>query len=218
LEPENTILDLDAPRDRPEWRTYEAFINSWLGVDNVVVLHTRDRTIADSSAFTAPLRSATGVFLGTGNAGRITDAYLGTRTQRELENVLQRGGVIFGSSAGSISLGSLIVRGWTEKPLLVAPGHDRGFAFLKNVAIDPHLTEAKRDQELVNVVDAHPEVLGIGIDEPAALIVQKNTFDVIGAGGVAIYDNQPHPGAWYFWLKPGEHFDLATWQKIVAAP
>jgi hypothetical protein len=56
-------------------------------------------------------------------------------------------------SAGSISLGSLIVRGWTEKPLLLATGHDKGFAFLKNVAIDPHLTEAKRDRELINVVN-----------------------------------------------------------------
>jgi cyanophycinase len=215
---QNTVLNPDWPRDRPEWPAYEADLKSWLGVDNVVVLHTRDRALADSAAFTMPLRNATGVFLGTGNAGRIADAYLGTRTERELQNVLNRGGVILGSSAGSISLGSLIVRGWTEKPLLVAPGHDKGFAFLENVAIDPHLTEAKRDYELINVVDAHPDVLGIGIDEPAALVVQGNTFEVIGKGGVAIYDNRPHPGAWYYWLKPGDHFDLATWQKIPATP
>jgi cyanophycinase len=88
---------------------------------------------------------------------------------------LNRGVVIFGSSAGSISLGSLIVRGWTEKPVLLAAGHDKGFAFLKNVAIDPHPTEAKRDRELITVVDAHPDDLGIGIDEPTALVVQKLT-------------------------------------------
>ena len=215
---QNTVLNPDWPRDRPEWPDYEADLKSWLGVDNVVVLHTRDRVVADSPAFVMPLRTATGVFLGTGNAGRIADAYLGTRTQRELQDLLNRGGVILGSSSGAISLGSLIVRGWTEKPLLVAPGHDKGFAFLKNVVIDPHLTEAKRDYELINVVDAHPDVLGIGIDEPAALVVKANTFEVIGKGGVAIYDNKPHPGAWYYWLKPGDHFDLATWQKIAAIP
>jgi cyanophycinase len=213
----NTILNPDWPRDRPEWPAYEADLKSWLGVDSVAVLHTRDRAVADSEAFTEPLRNATGAFLGTGNAGRIADAYLGTRTQRELQDLLNRGGVICGSSAGAISLGSLIVRGWPEKPLLVAPGHDKGFAFLKNVAIDPHLTEAKRDYELINVVDAHPDVLGIGIDEPAALVVQSNTFEVIGKGRVAIYDNQKHPGAWYYWLDPGDHFDLAKWQKIAAA-
>ena len=67
-------------------------------------------------------------------------------------------------------------------------------------------------------MDAHPDVLGIGVDTPAALVVQKTSFEVIGKGGVAIYDNQPHPGAWYYWLKPGDRFDLAAWQKIVTAP
>jgi cyanophycinase len=212
--PEKTILNPDWPRDRAEWAAYQRDLMTWFGTEHITVLHTRDRAVADSEDFAKPLRTATGVFLGTGNAGRIAQAYLGTRTQRELQALLDRDGVVFGSSAGSIILGSFIVRGWPEKPLLMAPGHDRGFGFLGNVAIDPHLTEAKRDYELINVVDAHPEILGIGIDEPAALIVQGNRFEVIGTGRVAIYDNQPHPGAWYYWLNPGDRFDLAKWQKI----
>ena len=122
-------------------------------------------------------------------------------------------GVLYGCSACSIVLGPFIVRGWPEKPILMAPGHDRGFGFLKNVAIDPHLTEAKRDYELINVVDAHPEILGIGLDEGAALIVQGNQFEVIGTEMAAIYDNKPHQGGWYYWLNPGDHFDLSKWQK-----
>jgi cyanophycinase len=111
-----------------------------------------------------------------------------------LEALLARGGVIFGSSAGAIIQGSYIVRGRPDKPLLMAAGHERGFGFLKNVAINPHLTQAKRDNELINVVDAHPEILGIGIDEDAALVVRGNRFEVIGAGRVAIYDNQRREG------------------------
>ena len=213
--PQNTVLNPDWPKERAEWAKYEADQKKWFGVDNVTIIHTRDRTEADAEAFVKPLRSATGVFLGTGNAGRIADAYLDTRTQNELEALLGRGGVIFGSSAGAIIQGSFIVRGRPDKPLLMAQGHDRGFAFLKNVAIDPHLTQAKRDAELVNVVDAHPDILGIGIDEDAALLVQGNQFQVIGVGQVAIYDNVPHLGAWYYWLKPGDRFDLGTWRTIV---
>lgn len=41
--------------------------------------------------------------------------------------------------------------------------------------------------------------------------MRGNVFDVIGTGKVAIYDNVRHEGAWYYWLKPGDHFDLATW-------
>jgi cyanophycinase len=215
--PENTILNPDWPRERPEWSAYQAYLKTWLGVENVTVLHTRDRTIANSAGFVEPLRTAAGVFLGAGNAGRIAEAYLGTRTQDELQGVLDRGGVVFGSSAGSIILGSLIVRGWPEKPLLLAPGHELGFAFLKNVAIDPHLTEAKRDYELINVVDAHPDTLGIGIDEGAALMLRGEGFEVIGTGRVAIYDNQPHEKAWYYWLNPGDHFDLANWRRVITS-
>jgi len=67
---------------------------------------------------------------------------------------------------------------------------------------------------LVSVVDAHPELLGIGIEDEAALLVRKNVFEVIGTGAVAIYDNVRHDGIWYYWLKPGERFDLSTWTKI----
>ena len=212
--PNNTILNLNWPPERPEWKGYEDDLKKWLGVEKVVVLHTRDRAIADSEEFVKPLKTATGVFLGTGNAGRFADAYLDTRTQKELRAVLDRGGVIYGSSAGAIIQGSFIVRGRPDKPLLMAAGHERGFAFLKNVAVDPHLTQAKRDAELVNVCDAHPDILGIGIDEDAALLVQGDRFEVIGTGKVAIYDDKSHEGGWYYWLKPGERFDLATWRKI----
>ena len=212
----NTILDPDWPRDRPEWTAYEAYLKQWLKSENVTVIHTRDRQVADSDDFVKPLRMATGVFLSAGNAGRYAEAYLDTRTQRELETLLARGGVVFGSSAGAIIQGSYTVRGRPDKPLLMAAGHERGFGFIRNVAINPHLTQAKRDNELINVVDAHPEILGIGIDEDAALVVRGNRFEVIGAGRVAIYDNQRREGSWYYWLKPGELFDLETWTRIVA--
>jgi cyanophycinase len=210
----NTIVDPDWPRDRAEWGAYEAYLKEWLGVDDVVVLHTRDRAEADSAEFTVPLRAATGVYLAPGNAGRYAAAYLGTRTQLELDGVLNRGGVILGSSAGAIIQGSFTVRGRPDKPLLIAPGHTTGFGFLRNVAINPHLTSARRDAELVNVVDAYPQILGIGLEDEAAILVQKDVFEVIGSGRVAIYDNLRRNGLWYYWLQPSDRFDLSTWTRI----
>ena len=212
--PDKTILNPDSPRDRTEWATYERWLRQLFGVEFITILHTRDRSHADSEDFIAPLRMATGVFLGTGNAGRHAAAYLGTKTQVELKAVLDRGGVIMGSSAGSIILGSFIVRGRPDKPLLMANGHTQGFGFLQNVAINPHLTSAKRDNELVNVCDEHPSVLGLGLDDEVALVVQGNTFRVIGQGGVAVYDNHPKDGAWYYRLKPGDSFDLSSWEHL----
>jgi cyanophycinase len=97
---EKTILNPDWPRSRKEWGAYEVYLKRWLDIEGVQVLHTRDRAVANSDAFLAPLKSATGVYLVAGNAGRYADAYLGTRTQTELMAVLARGGVMFGSSAG----------------------------------------------------------------------------------------------------------------------
>src|SRR5205807_722558 len=98
-----------------------------------------------------------------------------------------RGGVVGGQSAGAIIQGSFIVRGRPDKPVLMANGHERGFGFLKNVVINPHVITAKREDELVNVVDAHPELLGIGIDEKAAILVQDDQIQVMGDSKVAIY-------------------------------
>ncbi|MSV30320.1 MAG: hypothetical protein EXQ52_16495 [Bryobacterales bacterium] len=211
---DKTILNLDWPRSRPEWTIYEKHLRELFGAGAITILHTRDRAVANSEEFAEPLRTATGVFLGTGNAGRHAAAYLGTRTQTALKDLLDRGGVIMGSSAGSIILGSFIVRGRPDKPLLMARGHTQGFGFLENVAINPHLTSAKRDNELVNVCDENPFVLGLGLDDDVALLVRANRFDVIGKGGVAVYDNLPKEGAWYYWLKPGDSFDLAAWKRM----
>ncbi len=81
------------------------------GVSHVTVLHTRDRAVADSEAFAAPLKTATGVWFGGGRQWRLVNSYMGTRTQREIEGVLARGGVVGGSSAGATIQGSYLVRG-----------------------------------------------------------------------------------------------------------
>lgn len=57
----------------------------------------------------------------------------------------------------------------------MAPGYERGFGHLSNVAIDQHVTQRGRDNDLSVVVAAHPGLLGIGIDESTAVIVQRNT-------------------------------------------
>jgi cyanophycinase len=200
--------DSDTPAANTQ--AFEDELAKMFGVKHVTLLHTRSRKTANSETFVASLKKANGVWLGAGNAGRLASAYLDTLTQKEIKAVLERGGVVGGNSAGAIIQGSYTVRGRPDKPLLMAKGHERGFAFLKNVAINPHLTEAKRDAELVNVLDSYPQLLGIGLDEKAALVVSGDRFEVIGEGRAAIYDNKKHGGNWYYWLKPGDRFDLRT--------
>jgi len=203
-----TPPDSDTPAANT--REFERELAEMFGVKRVTVLHTRSRRTADSESFVAPLRRAGGVWISGGNSGRLADAYLGTLTQREIEAVFGRGGVVGGNSAGAIIQGSFIVRGRPDKPVLMARGHERGFGFLKKVVVNPHLIAARREDELVNVVDAHPELLGIGIDERAAILVRGGRFQVLGDGKVAVYDDRRHENRWYYWLAPGTLFDLRT--------
>jgi cyanophycinase len=179
------------------------------GFKNVTVLHTRDRKRADSEEFVKPLRDADAVWFGGGRQWRLVDAYHDTRTQREIEAVLSRGGVIGGSSAGATIQGSYLVRGAPEgNHVMMAEGHEVGFGYLKNVAVDQHLITRNREEDLVPVIQAHPELLGIGLDEPAAIVVRGDTIEVIGRSKVAIYDGKDHDGKKYFFLDVGDRYDL----------
>ena len=181
-------------------------------------MHTRDPKRADQPDFVKPLIEATGVWFSGGNSGRLAAAYLGTRTQREFEALLARGGVIGGESAGAIIQGSCTVRGRPDKPVLMVKSHERGFGFVANVAINPHLSAQKRENELVTIVDRYPKLLGIGIDDDTGLVVKSDRAEVFGLGRVAIYDNRKHQDGWYFWLRPGDHFDLCRLSVVDGKP
>ena len=176
------------------------------------ILHTEDRATADSEAFVAPLVAATAVWIDGGRQWRLADIYGGTRTERELHKLLARGGLIAGTSAGASIMGSYLVRGSpSSNKVLMASGHERGFGFLRNVAIDQHVVARGREADLARLVAVRPEILGIGIDEGTAILVQGNVFSVVGPSVVAITDGATHAGRPYYVLKQGARFDLATW-------
>ena len=178
-------------------------------VTKVTVLHTRDRAVADSEAFVAPLKTAKAVWFGGGRQWRYVDSYGNTRAQREIVAVLTRGGVIGGSSAGATIQGSYLVRGAREgNAVMMAKGYEVGFGYLKNVAIDQHVIARKRLDDMPAVIEAHPELLGLGIDEGTALVVQGDQAEVIGQSKVAVYDGKEHDGKKYFLLEPGDQFDV----------
>ena len=184
------------------------------GAKNLVLLHTRDRNVADTEAFAAPLRKAGGVWFEGGRQWRLVDSYLNTRTERELFALLARGGVIGGSSAGATIQGSYLVRGAREgNTVMMAKGYEQGLGFLRGVAVDQHLLKRHRENDLLPVIAAHPALLGIGLDEGMAIVVHGDEAKVIGPSKVAIYDHfyQPPAGAKpYYFLADGDTFNLKT--------
>lgn len=194
-----------------DWTGLDAFRHR--GVADLRVLHTRDREVADSPAFVRPLREATGVWLTGGRQWRLVDAYLHTRTHRELAALLQRGGVVGGSSAGASILASYLMRGSPEdNDILMAPGYEEGFGFLRGAAVDQHLLARNREHDLLQVLHAHPTLLlGIGIDEGTAIVVKRDVFEVVGESRVAVYDRRGRvapEGLPFDFLDAGDRYDL----------
>ncbi|MBD2705536.1 cyanophycinase [Spirosoma sp. BT702] len=201
-----------------------------LGVKNLTILHTRDPKVANQESFVAPLRSATGVWFVGGRHWRLADSYLNTLSHKEFKAVLERGGVIGGTSAGATILGSFMVRGDTKGNSIMVGDHTQGLDFIHNVTIDQHFLRRNRQFDLVDVIKAHPELLGIAIDESTAIVVQQNTFDVIGNSYVGIYEanqiassakypsGQNSTGGPFYFIGKGQKFDLKARKVISQAP
>lgn len=183
-----------------------------VGATNLTVLHTTDRDVANTEDFVKLLKEAHGVWFGGGRQWRLVDAYMNTRVHEELNALLQRGGVIGGTSAGATIQGSYLARGDTKTNTVMMGDHEEGLGFIKNVAIDQHLLRRNRQFDLMEIIEARPELLGIGIDEDTAIIVRGDNFEVMGSGYVAIYDAKKmiDSGGRFYFLAPGDSFNLAT--------
>ncbi|MEM9326376.1 MAG: cyanophycinase [Bacteroidota bacterium] len=196
------------------------------GAKNLTILHTRDREEADADAFVQPLKEAGGVWFNGGRQWRLVDAYADTQTEELLWALLERGGVIGGSSAGATIQGSYLARGDTKNNQIMMGDHEEGFGFISNIAIDQHVLARNRQFDLFNILEKRPELLGVGLDESTAMVVQGNEFEVLGESYVLVYDGNfwsregsdlkklPDSGQLFYFLREGDRYDLMK-RKII---
>lgn len=158
------------------------------GFENVSILHTRNREVADSKEFIRPINNAKGVWFQGGRQWRLADSYLNTKTHEAIKDLLDRDGVVAGTSAGATIQGSFLARGDTKKNTIMVGDHLDGMGFISNIAIDQHLLARNRQFDMFEILSGYPDLLGIGLDENTGIIVKKDTFEVVGVSYVAIYD------------------------------
>lgn len=180
----------------PTATTDEAYIQegghlkkfSTRGFSSLHTIHTRDKKKADDPALIALMRKAKGLYFGGGDQDLIAQAYANTQLHREMFALLERGGVIMGTSAGATIMGSVLIGGDHRKTPHVKTTFPAGLSFLKRTAIDQHVLVRNRQFDLIPVLEAYPDVLGIAIDESTAAVVTGNSLSVAGKSYVMIYD------------------------------
>ena len=196
----------------PDWQGTRALKGA--GARNVVVLHTVNRDVANSDAFIEPLRHAGGVWFEGGRQWHLVDAYAGTKTEQAFHDVLARGGVVGGSSAGASILASFLVRGAREgNEIMVAPAYEKGFGFLRGVGIDQHVVARERLADLADsVMPRFPNILGMSEDEGTAWLVEGDTATIIGRNKAFVYGGHDptDSGKPFLTLHPGDRYDLAA--------
>jgi cyanophycinase len=196
-----------ASADADDTRQNDSFLKPWIdaGVKNVQLLHTRDRKMADGDEFLKPLTNATGVWMSGGDQTRLAKAYLGTKTLDSMKTRYRSGAVAGGTSAGAAVMSDFMITGGT-----ITATTDEGFGFLKSCVVDQHFTQRKREARLAGVLKAQPKLLGIGIDESTAIVVQNDQARVQGSGQVYFSVNGQQSGVS---LKSGEGYDLSGRQQ-----
>ena len=156
------------------------------GFTNITILHTSNPSEANKNAFIQPIKEATGIYFMGGRQWRIADGFLNTKAQDEMFKLLDRGGVIAGSSAGATIQGSYLARGDSKNNQIMMGDHEVGLGFISNIAIDQHVMVRNRQFDMFKILEKKPELLGIGIDESTAIVVKGDIFKVIGKSYVFV--------------------------------
>lgn len=203
---DGSLIPYDAARVLASWKAR--------GLTNVHMLHTHDRRVADTDSFASIMTGASGVWFNGGRQWNIVDSYAGTRTYRAFHDVLSRGGVIGGSSAGATIQGTYLVRGAVAGAQIMMapePEHQDAFNFLRKSAIDQHVDARNRWNDLIPVMDKFPDYIGIGLSESTAIVVRGDRFEIVGKGDVAVHDRtraRATDAPAFIKLGPGTAYDM----------
>lgn len=146
------------------------------------------RRETSTEATVAAIDGATGMFFTGGDQQRIVARYRpegsDTPERQAMLRLLQRGGVIAGSSAGCAMLGEQMLLGGGS-PTALGPDGPRvgpGMAFEPWVLTDSHFFERDRTGRLVAALEHTGARLGIGVGEDGCVEIDLATGDLIGVG------------------------------------
>lgn len=139
------------------------------------------------------------IYITGGDQSRFMDAVAGSAVEKAIHRAYENGSMIAGTSAGAAVMSEIMITGnslkspeyaATFKIIEAANIETRpGLGMIKNAIIDQHFVYRSRHNRLISAIIEFPEMLGIGIDESTAILVQGNNAEVVGLSQVLVYSN-----------------------------
>jgi cyanophycinase len=163
-----------------------------MGAKYVKVLDIRDRAQGEDPAFQDYIEACTGVFLTGGDQIRLCGLLADTPLMERIRQRVQLGEIaLAGTSAGAAVMGHHMIAGGSsgESPNRALVDMAMGLGIIPEIIVDQHFHNRNRMARLLSAISAHPERLGIGIDEDTcALFERDGRMRVIGRGTVTLID------------------------------
>lgn len=164
-----------------------------MGADAIAVSYIDNREQANDVSIISDIEQATGVFFTGGDQLRLTSILGGSGVDAAIRRAHGKGAVIAGTSAGaSVMSDTMIVGGdSSDTPKKAALSMAHGMGLLQEVVIDQHFAQRGRTNRLLAAIAQNPHILGIGIDEDTALMVNTDSkCEVIGSQTITILDGK----------------------------
>lgn len=174
------------------WDIYDAAFGA-LGVEQRSAIHIDSRSAANDPETAAALAASDGIFLTGGDQKRLLALVGGTALEAAMHAALARGACVAGTSAGASAMPAhMLAHGRNEiTPEKGSVGLGAGFGFIQRVIVDQHFSERHRLPRLLTAVAQNPSLIGIGIDEDTALLIEAGcAIEVVGAGTVTVVDGR----------------------------
>lgn len=175
------------------WQGYKPVFEA-LGAVNFSALPIYSREEANSSEVVNRILNADGIFMTGGDQRRLVERLWETSAARAMHTAYHlRGCTIGGTSAGAAAMSRHMLAEGDTPPLpeKYAATLDSGLGFVPSAIIDPHFSERRRLGRLLSVLAQRPQMLGVGVDEDTALVIERGQgVEIVGQGAVTLIDSR----------------------------
>ena len=173
------------------WQSYQNAFRS-IGVEDVQRLAIDDRDSAHAAPLQTEILQADGIFMSGGDQSKLMDTLWDTPAYQSLHQSFHlHRCCIGGTSAGAAVMSRhMIAQGPSVlRPSKEAVDTDIGLGLLSQAVVDQHFSERRRLARLLSTLAMRPDLLGVGIEEDTALVIERGeAMEVIGKGTVTLVD------------------------------